>query len=284
MLFKKSKGTSGKSELKVGSKLVNGYELRSPSGQNAVDLVAGWTTRFPDELVIEAGEMDLLHDGRLSWAIDCFGNLTGKRVMELGPLEGAHTAMLEATGAHVDAVESGGLAYIKCLITKEILGLKNARFFLGDCNAWLADHEQKYDLIVASGVLYHMEDPLRLLDLIAKRTDDLFLWTMVIDDPSLAPTRIETLMGVDVRLYLVAYGTRTKSFCGGANPQAMWVNKSDLTAVLRALGYTTLLMAHETVNPYGTALSYFASRRAEDQLLLGVADIDQAAGLGSAAT
>ncbi len=261
-LFKKAKEESKPDDdEQIGSSLVNGYELRPPSNQNAIDLVSGWSTSFPPQFNVDAGTLDLSTDKRLHWGIECFGDIQGKRIAELGPLEGGHTLALEAAGGRVDAVESSGVAYLKCLIAKEICGLKNARFHLGDCTSWLEDNDAAYDLIVASGILYHMVDPLRLLRAMARRSDNLFVWTMVSDDPAVEPTRVERLAGQDVRLYLVPYGARTNAFCGGANPDAMWINKDDLIAVLGALGYATLLTNHADVSEYGASSSFFASRR-----------------------
>jgi hypothetical protein len=77
--------------------------------------------------------------------------------------------MLEA--AQIDAIEANQRAYLRCLITKEILGLTRSKFWLGDFIKALENWDQRYDLIVASGVLYHLKNPLHLVELTAKRTD-----------------------------------------------------------------------------------------------------------------
>ena len=52
------------------------------------------------------------------------GRLAGFGILELGPLEGAHTYRLEQLGAErILAIEANVEAYLKCLIVKEILGL-----------------------------------------------------------------------------------------------------------------------------------------------------------------
>ena len=67
-------------------------------------------------------------------------------------------------------------AYLKCLVVKQLLGLQSS-FRLGDFVRTLEDEARRYDLIYASGVLYHMPDPLHLLRLIAERTDRAYVWT-----------------------------------------------------------------------------------------------------------
>jgi hypothetical protein len=53
----------------------------------------------------------------------------------------------------------------------------NARFLLGDFSEYLKKTSKSYDLIFASGVFYHMEDPVDLIWQISKRTDRIFAWT-----------------------------------------------------------------------------------------------------------
>ncbi len=239
------------------------YETRLPSYQNAIDLIPGWSTCFPAQYgVTTGGAAPLFEDGRLQWAIAQYGNLADKSVLELGPLEGGHTALLEAAGARVEAVEANRRAFLKCLITKEILGLKNARFHLGDFNAWLEQTEHKYDMIVASGVLYHMIEPLYLLDLLSQHTDALYIWTMFKVTNDLA-TRVIPFHGVDVRLYLVPYGEKTNAFCGGPNDHSFWIDRGDLIAALGALGYTELKIEHSAESEFGLSASFFARRPAK---------------------
>lgn len=85
-------------------------------------------------------------------------------VLELGPLEAGHTYMLEKMGARsIVAVEANSRAYLKCLIVKELFELKRAKFLLGDFVAYLKNNTRHFDLCLASGVLYHMQNPAELL-------------------------------------------------------------------------------------------------------------------------
>jgi hypothetical protein len=60
------------------------------------------------------------------------GRLDDMSLLELGPLEGAHTYQLEKLGAKsILAIEANVEAFLKCLITKEITGLQVAKFMLG---------------------------------------------------------------------------------------------------------------------------------------------------------
>jgi hypothetical protein len=250
------------------------YVSSAPSLQNAVDTVAGWNTSFPPHLELKAGALATYNDPRILWAIQNFGPLEGRRVLELGPLEGGHTSMLEAAGAQVDAIEANQRAFLRCLITKEILGLTRSKFWLGDFMKALQTSEQSYDFIVACGVLYHLTNPLDLIELVAKRTDAVYFWTHVVSEESMprsdprrlviAP-KVETYQfhGLNVRAYRRTYANAQDSvaFCGGLNDEHRWLHRDDLLEALKAVGFTDIRTAHdEPAHPYGPALSIFARK------------------------
>ncbi len=115
------------------STLRSGYFSSAPSAQNALDIFQGeWHTTLPGELHgLRAGTIDLFEDPRISWALREMGEVAGKTVVELGPLEGAHTYMLEQAGcASITSIEGSPRAYLKCLVLKEILGLQRVAFFV----------------------------------------------------------------------------------------------------------------------------------------------------------
>ena len=86
------------------------------------------------------------------------GDYKGISVLELGPLEGGHAYMLEKAGVgSVLSIEANTRAFLKCLISKEIFGLNKCHFLLGDFTEYLnkLDEHIRFDLVFASGVLYH---------------------------------------------------------------------------------------------------------------------------------
>jgi len=223
-----------------------GFEVGFPTAQNVIDLFPTWTSRFPAALGVESGPLDLFNDIRIVWALEKYGSdLAGKKVLELGPLEGAHTEALTRVGALVDAVEGSRTNYVRCLITKELLQIQNARFHLGDIIQWTEKAPRRYDLVIACGVLYHMDDPLRLLRALAKVTDDLFVWTHYIDEPATVPTKTDSLDGLNVRTYGIPYGPKDDGFTGGPPAVAYWMNKSDIPAVLERLGFDSIEITHD---------------------------------------
>ena len=259
----------------TSSDVLNHYVALPPSQQNAVDSVPGWTGAMPPETGLRAGNAHLYADTRIDWLLHhCFA-VAGRSVLELGPLEGFHTYMLERAGAaSIDAVEANTLAYVRCLITKEVLGMTRAHFLLGDFTQWLERSEQRYDLLVASGVLYHSHDPVRLLELIAARADALYLWTHYFDETAMPPgdkrrvpfsERVETRLsnGVAVQLHERSYyrAWRDPSFCGGLQDRHFWINRADILDLLAALGFGHIVIAHEEpAHVNGPSFSVFAAR------------------------
>lgn len=250
------------------------YVSSLPSMQNAIDAVAGWNTSFPPHFDLKSGALATYNDPRILWAMECFGPLDDSHVLELGPLEGGHTSMLEAAGARIDAIEANKLAFMRCLITKEILGLTRSKFWLGDFVKALEDWEQSYDLIVASGVLYHLKDPLNLIELVAKRTNAVYFWTHVVNDEAMPqgdPRRLviapnveqHQFHGTTVRAYRRTYANAESNvmFCGGINDEHRWLDRDDLLKALKAVGFTDIRTSHEQPDhPYGPALSIFARK------------------------
>jgi hypothetical protein len=251
------------------------YVTGMPSAQNAIDILPGWNHALPDTAGVTAGSGFFHNDPRIAWAVEQFGPIEGKRVLELGPLEAAHTAFIDRQSPELlHSIEANKLSFLRCLIVKEILDLKHAKFFLGDFMPWLENPPTRYDFVVASGVLYHMQDPIRLLDLISERADSFYIWThyydtdaMPIDDlrhtPFVGAPEVQTFNGIPVHLYTRSYhgAWQNKSFCGGVHDLHRWMAKNDIIDVIRSFGFDDVRTAHDEPNHQnGPSFSIFARR------------------------
>lgn len=231
--------------------ILDQYVHGLPSDQAAIDLFAGeWASSFPESTGLRAGTVPLFEDPRLAWAIEQVGGVDGKRVLELGPLEAGHTTMLHRAGADVVSIESNSRAYLKCLVVKEVMGLVRSRFLLGDFGPYLETTDERFDLVVASGVLYHSPDPPALLEALARVGDRVVIWTHYFDDAAIAADAGLTRMfdpeveWVDWRGHRLALHRRNylealdaPGFCGGPESSALWMEREGLMTVLRELGY-----------------------------------------------
>lgn len=253
----------------------------APSDQNALDLFAGeWSSQPPpDRADLKAGTMGLFDDPRIAWVQENFkemgleGGLTGRDVLELGPLEGGHSFLIDRLGAKsVTAIEANARAYLKCLIAKESFGMPRVRFMLGDCLVHLRNTERHYDIGVACGILYHLTNPVELLELLARRCDNLFLWTVFFDPEFVANNPVpgakfsEALQmehaGFKHTLHRFNYGPSLdwKGFCGGGDVFSYWMEKEAILAALERFGFSEFRTKEEP-NVHGSALMVAARKR-----------------------
>jgi SAM-dependent methyltransferase len=255
--------------------ILDQYVRSAPSAQVAIDLFAGeWSSRFPDSTGLTAGPVPLFTDPRVTWTIEQAGGVDGKRVLELGPLEAGHTFMLHEAGASVVAVESNSRAYLKCLIVKEVLGLHRSSFLLGDFVPYLHDTDEQFDLVLASGVLYHSPDPLGLLESIARVGARVAIWThyyepdVVATDPGKARMFVPEVEEVSWRGHTITLHRRNyleslqwAGFCGGPESSALWMERDGLMTALRELGYSRIeVQSDDLENPNGACVMLFAER------------------------
>lgn len=253
----------------------------APSDQNALDLFAGeWSSQPPaDRPELKAGATPLFDDPRISWAhhklieMGLEGGVTGRDVLELGPLEGGHTYLLDRLGAKsVTAVEANARAYLKCLIAKETFGMPRARFLLGDCLAYLKTGYTGFDVGIACGILYHLTNPVELLELLARRCHAVFLWTVFYDPEFVAQNPVpgakfsEALemetAGFKHTVHRFNYGPSLdwKGFCGGGDVYSYWMEKDQILDALRQFGFTDF-RTDVHPNVHGSAL-LVAARKA----------------------
>lgn len=245
-----------------------------PSAQETIDIFEGtWSSELPIAGV-NAGPSQLFDDVRIKWLLSEIGSVEGWNVLELGPLEAGHTAMLDRAGvARVDAIEGNKVAYLKCLVVKELLDLKSAHFELGDFDAVLRTTDRKYDLIIASGVLYHMADPLRTILNMTRLADTIFIWSHFFDDAAMPKDdpRRSALTGVvhrevegdDALTYhsrSYMNGTKQAKFCGGSHSKSVWIERGETIALLESKGYKVQVAFDEPDHVHGPAACLLARR------------------------
>jgi SAM-dependent methyltransferase len=220
--------------------------------------------------------MLLFDDGRIKWLKEEIGTFDGQSVLELGPLEGGHSYMLQKHGAaSVVAIEANTRAFLKCLIVKEILGLERVRFLCGDFVEYLRQTEDVFDICVASGVLYHMKNPVELIELLSRKCKrHLLLWTHYYDpaiikaNPVLAQKFTDSIestsAGFRHRLYRQEYqeALNWTGFCGGSAPASNWMSRDDIMQCLEFFGFCSFrLNFDEPLHPHGPAFALIAERR-----------------------
>jgi len=236
------------------------YVIDSPSDQNALDIFKGeWSSQLPRAWqTLRAGTIPVFEDPRILWAAEQLEGFRGERILELGPLEAAHTYMLESLGAEsIVAIEANKRAYLKCLIVREILNLKRSRFLLGDFVSFLRENDVPFDVCLASGVLYHMVNPAELICLICKASRKIILWThfydkLIIKAKANLACRFSgsvrgSYNGFDYTLHKYTYGEALEwaGFCGGNRSYSYWMSRDEILACLEFFGFRDLRIGLE---------------------------------------
>jgi len=254
------------------------FAADAPSAQGTIDIFQGqWVTAFPSEMGVVAGSVNHFDpevDPRVPWvASQLPDGLVGMRVLELGPFEGYQSAVLEWSGASsVVAVEGSQTAFLKCLVVKELLDLK-VNFLYGDMLKYLEATDERFDIVWASGILYHQTDPIGLLERIAARSDRVFLHTHYFDDDAIAAEVREARFdekrdvtvhwrGRRIRLHCYDYAAdpTTNGFAGGPRPYALWMERGDIEFVLAELGLGEITYGVvDPGNPAGPAFFLLAT-------------------------
>lgn len=160
---------------------------------------------------------------------------------------------------------------MKCLVAKEVFGIPRARFLLGACLEYLRTTDRHYDIGVACGVLYHMTNPVELLEFLARRCDALFLWTVFYDPDFVAKhpgpgAKFSEALSMEhagfkhtVHRYNYGSSLDSKAFTGGGDIYSYWMEKPAILAALRRFGFTDV-QTEEQPNVHGTALMLTARK------------------------
>lgn len=251
------------------------YTKVAPEDINSFDLFSGsWSTSFPG---FTNAPFAGTEDPRIDWLMKQV-NVKNLNILELGPLEGAHTLMLERAGATVTAIEANVGAFQRCLVVKNQFNLVS-KFILGDFEKYNFD-KNYCDLIVASGVLYHLKDPVSFLGTISSASNRLFIWTHYFEsdlskwNPSLKPILnsgkwayktpiVKKYDDLEIRMVKQLYGEDLgwSGFCGGSDVYSHWIFKEDLLKLLSHFGFSKIVTAFDDVkHPNGPAFCVYLEK------------------------
>jgi len=251
------------------------YSQEVPNPQQMVNLFEGeWISSFPPPFQhLRAGIYPLFEDERVRWGIQQPGGVQDKRVVELGPLEGGHSYMMQQAGAaSVVAIEANPRAYLKCLLVKEMMQLDRVNFLFGDFNAYLRSSSNLFDVCIASGVLYHMKNPVELLSLIGEKCQEVYLWTQYYDEKICKDLSLQSkfatpyefeVKGFKHTLHPFKYGASRfwSTFIGGPARTSCWLSRRDILGALAHFGFTNIQVNFEEVSPlHGPSLALVAKK------------------------
>jgi SAM-dependent methyltransferase len=201
--------------------------------------------------------------------------LSGLRVADLGCLEGGFALAFAQRGAHVVAVEARPENIEKCLLVKEHFDLPNLSFVQADVKSFNADSFGSFDVVLAMGILYHLDDPVAsLLDMAKATAGVLFV------DTHFAPADDHTMSVLDPRLRTLgplttgSFGTwpykgrlfreydteaqrDSMPWASYSNPSSFWLTKGSLISALHVLCGFGVVM--EQYDHYSSAYEAFST-------------------------
>jgi hypothetical protein len=239
------------------------------SAGSMFEIVSGWTTQFNlGGHLVGGNNSALTNDPRLLWHMKIIGGVKDKRVLELGPLEGAHTKMMIEAGAReVVAIEGLSDCFLRCLIVKEAFHLDNARFIFGDFCRYVADyHGEKFEMVSAAGVLYHQKNPAQLIYDLSKLTDIVIVWTQVAS--ALQPSNTESYVEANNEIYRGKIKDRgellsnSEIYCASLSSDAFWMYPAEMRRCFKDAGFVNIIEDfNNPSNQNGECLLFVASKK-----------------------
>lgn len=198
-------------------------------------------------------------------ALDSAFPLVGKKVLELGSFEGANTKQLSDSGAaSVLGIEANPEFYTKSLLVKNFFELDRIDFIYGNCVDLLRNHHKiknkTFDLCFISGILYHMEDPLELIDLASHVSNAVYVWTQVADEtfPKAEWQEMKDAQGRSYQSKRNVYTSSQK--WGGVSTGARWLSEESMKMAFTTRGYELSQYSQERTGT-GLAISFLGIKK-----------------------
>jgi SAM-dependent methyltransferase len=214
-----------------------------------------WQSRFVIDGETLGGLYDFPADPRIRRLAGEL-SLEGKRVLELGCLEGGHSLALSRLGPReLVAVEGRAASYVRCCVVKNVFGLDRVRFVLDDVRHVTPERYGRFDVVVAMGVLYHLPDPHVLLANLPRLADVVYLSTHYANErhPQHSPeATLDTPWGTVRGRRYREYGLADP--LSGLEQHSFWLRASDLLDLCRRAGFTDVkeMARDDGADPTGT--------------------------------
>ena len=177
--------------------------------------------------------------------------LSGKRVIEFGPMEGAQTAGLVNLGAaSVTSIEARAVSFIKTMIARYCFGWDNVTIVMDDFHNADSRKYGTFDLAFAHGVYYHSFAPFLFFENLMTLSDRIFIGGYCTGPTQPSDSR-ETLE-YQGRKYLVKRIEIGNSYNNAVNSFAYHFSNEDLVSFFRERDYQVQVMMDEAIDdPWG---------------------------------
>jgi SAM-dependent methyltransferase len=174
--------------------------------------------------------------------------LGGVRIADLGCLEGGYAVGLARLGAEVLGIEIRRANYANCCLVKERVNLPLLRFVQDD--VWNMAAHGPFDVILCSGVLYHLDRPKRLLEIMARCAGKAVLlnthFATAAANATFALSELTENEGLAGRWYGEGPPRSEESrWAAWDNARSFWIRKEHLMQAIRDAGFTMVFEQYD---------------------------------------
>ena len=214
-----------------------------------------WVTAFHIDGHTYGGTFDAARDPRLDQFFERFPK--ARTILELGSLEGGHTFCL---GAHpgvrrVLGIEGRASNIERARVVQRLVASDTVEFAQANLESVDLAPFGEFDAVFCVGLLYHLPEPWKLLDQIARVTNQLFVWTHYASKPTTRRRafRYSGILYQEHGLYDALSGMSARSF---------WPTFDSLTKMLMDSGFADVaIIEKDTGHPHGPCVTLAAVRR-----------------------
>lgn len=234
--------------------------MTQPTLEQEFDRRAPWFTQWWVDGVAYGGTYPASADWRVDDLFQRFGPL--RAILELGSMEGGHTLNMAGRAGveKVVGLEGRPINLERAEFVKKLYQAHNVSFFpanleKADLTTW-----GTFDCVFCVGLLYHLPEPWKLIEKIAKVTSKLYLWTHV------GHEHLSTLQVRDKRARVTYRGQRYKEHgladvLSGMSKHSFWPDLPGLKTMLSSYGFGTITIIEQSPgHEHGPALTLAATK------------------------
>jgi SAM-dependent methyltransferase len=213
-----------------------------------------WVTKFVIDGQEYGGDYDAMHDWRLEQFFRFFP--TPERILELGSLEGGHSFSLASRPSvkYVLGIEGRPSNVERARFVQGLLQVTNVEFVTANLETTDLAAFGRFDAVFCCGLLYHLPEPWKLIEQIARVSRNLFIWTHYAREGMVDATA-HGLKGMRYREFGLSYPL------DGMSPNSFWPTLDGLQEMLQEYGFHEIHLIEDTPDhPHGPAVSLAATQ------------------------
>jgi SAM-dependent methyltransferase len=182
-----------------------------------------------------------------------FGDrLAGRRVLDLGCLEGGYTLEFARMGMDAVGIEVRESNYANCELVREAFDLPNLSFVRDD--VWNVSSQGPADVIFCCGLLYHLDRPRAFIELMASLAPKVIImnthYAPVEPSPTFTLSDIVEHEGLPGRWYQEHAETdpsvlETFKWTSWSNQQSFWLTKPAILTALHDAGFDAVFEQYD---------------------------------------